>query len=185
LSTGKPKNFNGSIRSDSCYASCRHLNMSTTLPIPYYNDTIDVTDPALTPNCSETENNYKDLPGIVVNQTHEQTFRLMQNHYGVILNGKKTPTVNITEYEYFQSARLLFLKLCPESEVPPDLVTDLLRMFRVMVNESQNKYPYRQMGDYNEDDRIKEGLATCLSGANQKIEFVYNDTVCPHEVELT
>ena len=151
-------------------------------PIPYYNDTWDPNDPPMTPNCSETENNYKDVPEIIKNQIREQSVRLMQSHYGYLLKDKQTPTVNITEYEYFQTARILFLKVCPESEVPAELLTDLLRMFRVVVNETQEKYPYRQMGDAEEDARIKAALAQCLGKVDQKILFVYNETVCPNEV---
>jgi hypothetical protein len=141
-------------------------------------------DPNLLPNCTETENNFKNLPRIQANETNDQTLRMMRLHLDATLKSKRSPDVNITEYSYFQSARQIFEKVCPEAEAPPLLLRSLLRMFRLAVNESWSKYPYRQTGDQNEDDRIKKGLGKCLDGADQKVEFVYNESTCPKEVFL-
>ena len=108
---------------------------------------------------------------------------MMTLHYDVILKSKKSPNVNISEYEYFQISRRIFEKVCPEAEVPNLLLKSLLRMFRLAVNESWNRYPYQQMGDADEDARIKLGLSKCLASANQPIEFVYNQSTCPKEVK--
>ncbi len=172
--------FNSSIRSSTCKATCQAIP-----PIPYYPDgPLDETDPKLFPNCTQTENNYKDLPGQLANETREQTVRMMTLHYDVLLKSKRSPEVNITEYTYLQTARTIFEEVCPEAEAPPLLVRSLLRMFRMAVNESSSKYPYRQTGDQTEDGRIKAGLEKCMGTVDQKVEFVYNESTCPKEVSI-
>jgi hypothetical protein len=127
--------FNSGIRSRACHVTCKKNVKRPDFYSPYDNDTLTDLDrdPNMVPSCTQTENNFEDPHGIVANETTEQTLRMMRLHLDATLKSKRSPDVNIAEYEYFQSARQIFEKVCPEAEAPPLLLRSLLRMFRLAV----------------------------------------------------
>jgi hypothetical protein len=136
------------------------------------------------PMCNHSLKTYSLTPK-TVREITEQTKRMIMANVGSSLKGITTPRVKVEDYKYFQMARHVLLKVCPNEEVPHSLVTGLLRMFRVALKESLKFYPYTMRGDGNQTERITTSLKTCLDTA-RPFSFEYiNLTADSSEEVLT
>jgi len=112
-----------------------------------------------------------------------QTQRMVSAHYDAVILGKRAPLVTMPEFEYLRTGSLIFQKVCPATEVPPELLKALLVLFRVALNESLGTHPYVHLGDKEEDERLKASLDACLASAEKKhFRTTYNTTQCPPKV---
>lgn len=129
-------------------------------------------------NCSKAE---YVLSNKTMTELMEQTRRMIRLNIKSSVKNEPAPRVKFRDYRLLQKARTVLQKVCPEIELPPIVLTGLLRMFRIAVNESFFHYPYLQLGQDNETDTIWSVLDTCSTEA-KKMTFKFanstNSTSC-------
>jgi hypothetical protein len=98
-------------------------------------------------------------------ELNEQTLRMMHAQINPILLNLKSDSVDsyTKEYRYFQKAREVVVKICPEEYVPSNLVMGLMRMFKRLLWESLDERPHTQSGNDEQFDRIMKQLENCTT----------------------
>lgn len=124
-------------------------------------------------NCSKAE---YVLSNKTMTELMEQTRRMIRLNIKTSVKNEPAPRVKYADYRLLQKARTILAKVCPEVELPNIVLTGLLRMFRIAVNESFFHYPYLQLGHDNETESIWSVLDTCSNEAKQMTFKYANST---------
>jgi hypothetical protein len=112
----------------------------------------------------------------------EQTKRILHMHINFLLNQKKLMEIDKEEFLYLRIAKNILLKTCPELEVPKALLNSLLRLFRFLLYESIEVYPYAaELTTQDEDARISNSLVNCFESA-ERMTFKYEEKGCGPKV---
>lgn len=116
------------------------------------------------------------LSNKTMTELQEQTKRIIRLNIQSTIKNKLSPGVKYADYNLLQKSRTILDKVCPETELPETVLTGMLRMFRIAVNESFFHYPFHQHGDDDETVKIKTILDKCFEEA-RPMTFIYaNET---------
>jgi len=124
------------------------------------------------------------------NEVNEQTQKIMRNildfHLGQIedRNDTKIKIQNpsrIDAFRYVQLSRTIIEKVCPQEQVPTFVLAFMIRLFRIILLDLQERYKYSEFLRANSslNNDILKTLTECKEGAKPYF-FMQNET-CPSQ----
>ncbi|CAL8122901.1 unnamed protein product [Orchesella dallaii] len=91
-----------------------------------------------------------------------------------LLNKKRPPTLKTPEWRIMQRVKEVFVRACPNTEVPKFLTNALLRMFRLLYLSSKDFYPNgHELEDKEQLNRILLHMNECINDAKE-YKFQYH-----------
>ena len=100
-------------------------------------------------------------------EIREQTIRMVQSHMNFLLLGQSPVKINTFEYEYFQMARQIFSTVVPRDILPTKFVNGLMRMWRQLLWESNDKFAYSETPNIPRHQRIMSTLTHCYTNVSK------------------
>ncbi|CAG7837872.1 unnamed protein product [Allacma fusca] len=120
--------------------------------------------------------NFTILPLSHSREVREQSVRMVQAQTNFLLLHQTPPRINSPEYDYFQKLRQVFVGVVPHDIINHDIVTGLMRMFRVLLWESHDKFQYQENPNPEQYERIMRPLNECIWNVTA-YPFVFTDWV--------
>jgi len=127
----------------------------------------------------------EEINSLLHKETSRSTNKIIFHLKEWILKQVKGPKVTYKEFRYFQFARILFLKTCPNTDIPQTILTNFFQLFRFLIHETASVRPdlYSSNTDETVHGNIIEALDTCMDSV-EPMKFEYEDS-CRQQVRVT